>query len=138
METIITAHGHPEVRGTHESTLEFTTDDYLTPAGECIVGIEADTAPADMDETFKAACKAPGASIRATLEVDGMRQTLTGSGAPELTFASDRSAVIRTSQYIDDRTIMVGADRAAADLDREMIEVLREEATIKVTLSVEP
>ena len=48
----ITASGHENVSGEHASTLEVTSDDFLTPAGDCILGIEADRVPAEFDPDF--------------------------------------------------------------------------------------
>jgi hypothetical protein len=45
--------------------------------------------------------------------------------------------VARTSDYVDDRTIMVDADAAAADLDRELVDALSDGAALTLTLSVE-
>ena len=137
MEEVVRATGHEHVSGTHESTFEVTTDDYLTPAGDCILGIEADRAPADFDEEFVEACRDVDATIRATIEVDDEAVTVTGRGDPELPFESNRSLVCRTSEYIDDRTVLVGADAAAADLDRPLVTALSEGASLTLTLSVE-
>lgn len=136
MNEVITARGHPEVRGTHESTLEFTTDEFLTPGGDCIIGIAADTAPSEFAESFADACRDSESTIVARLGVAGIEQTITGRGDPALTFSSDRGAVIRTSDYIDERTIMLEADHAACDLDRALITALQGEATLEITLSV--
>ncbi|AZH25116.1 DUF371 domain-containing protein [Haloplanus aerogenes] len=137
MEEVVHAHGHEHVAATHESTFEVTTDDWLTPAGDCIVGIEADRAPTDFDDDFVAACRDPGATITLTLETADVSQQVRARGHPDLTFESDRSAVVRTSTYVDDRTVAVGADAAAADLDRDLVDALADGAALTVTLSVE-
>ena len=87
MEQLVRARGHEHVRAEHASTWELTSDDWLTPAGDCILGVEADTVPADFDEAFVAACQDSGAVIEATLRVDGHEQVIEGSGHPDLTFA---------------------------------------------------
>ena len=137
MEEQITAHGHDNVSGAHESTLEFTSDDYLTPAGDCILGIEADRVPSDFDADFVAACQAHSATITATITTDQHQCVVTGQGHPELSFENDRSIVVRTSDYVDDRTVMVDADAAAADVDRALIDALADGAPVTLTLSVE-
>lgn len=138
----IHARGHENVSGEHESTVEVTTDDWLTPAGDCIVGVDADTTPAEFDEEFVEACQSASATITAefVVEVDDatLTDTLTGRGDPELTFEGDRSLVGRTSDYVDDRTVFVGADGAAVDLDRDLIDALAEGADLTLTLTVEP
>jgi len=138
----IRARGHENVSGEHGSTVEVTTDDWLTPAGDCIVGVEADSTPAEFDDAFVDACRSSDATITAEFAVDADEETLTdtitGRGDPELTFEGDRSLVGRTSEYVDDRTVFVGADGAAADLDRELIDALAAGADLTLTLTVEP
>ncbi|GGN85469.1 DUF371 domain-containing protein [Haloarcula pellucida] len=138
LEAVVTAHGHEHVSGEHASTLEVTSDDFLTPAGDCILGIEADTVPADFDDAFVEACRDADATITATIEVDGHTATVEGSGHPDLTFESDRSHVLRTSDYVDDRTVMVGADAAAGDVDRDVVAALADGAALTLTLTVDP
>lgn len=132
----ITADGHEHVQATHESTLEFTSDDWLTPAGDCILGIEADQVPADFDPAVVAAAQSADAEIMITIEVGDHSQTITGRGHPELTFDDDRSMVARTSTYTDDRTVMVDADAAAADIDRELVAALADGATATIEFCV--
>lgn len=136
-EEVIHARGHENVRAEHESTFEVTTDDYLTPAGDCILAVEADRAPMDFDPAFMTACQDPDATITATFEVDGHTEIVTGRGGTELDFGSERSGVGRTSTYVDERTIMLEADKAAADFDRELVEALEEGAELTLTLAVE-
>lgn len=131
------ATGHEHVRGTHESTLELTTDDYLTPAGDCIVGINASKAPASFAPELRRLCAQADATIRCTLTVGTETVHVTGEGDPRLTLASDRSLVIRTSQYVDDRTLMINADHAACDLPRSMINQLADGASMTVTVTVQ-
>ncbi|WP_336034550.1 DUF371 domain-containing protein [Halobacterium yunchengense] len=137
MEEVVRAHGHEHVAAEHESTLELTTDDYLTPAGDCILGVEADRAPADFAEDFVAACRSDAATITLHLEADGHEDTVTASGHPDLAFANDRSMVGRTSDYVDDRTVFVNADKAAADLDRDLVAALADGAALTATLRVD-
>ncbi|MFD1587026.1 DUF371 domain-containing protein [Halorientalis brevis] len=137
MEEVVRAHGHEHVSAEHASTFEFTSDDYLTPAGDCILAIEADRVPADFDPEFVAACQDAEATITATIEAGGYAETVTGSGHPDLSFENERSIVGRTSDYVDDRTVMVGADGAAGDLDRDLVTALSEGAEATLTLRVE-
>lgn len=137
MKTRFEATGHEDVQATHQSTLEVTTDDWLTPAGDCIVGIEAGLAPADLAEEFVAACQSTAATISLRLQAGGHETVVTGRGDPTLTFESERSMVCRTSEYVDDRTVLLEADMAAGDLDRAFVDYLADGAAISCTLSVE-
>ena len=134
----IRARGHEHVSATHPSTFEVTTDDYLTPAGDCILAIGADRAPADFDPTFVAACRKQSAAISLTIEAGGHSDTVVGRGDPRLSFENERSAVGRTSTYVDDRTILLEADHAAHGFDRSLIEELADGVPVTVMLSVAP
>lgn len=133
----VTAVGHENVSAAHQSTFELTTDDYLTPAGDCILGIEADRAPADFAPEFVEACQDADATITATFRVDDRSVTITGRGDPDLTFENDRSMVGRTSTYVDDRTIMVEAEAAADDVDPDVVAALADGAAVTMELTVE-
>jgi len=132
------ATGHENVTAEHGSTFEITSDDYLTPAGDCILAIEADRVPAEFSEEFVTACQRQAARITITLEAGGQTDTVAALGNPELTFESDRSAVIRTSDYIDDRTVAIAASKSAGDIDRQLVEALANGAELTVTLTVDP
>ncbi len=139
------ARGHEHVTAEHVSTFEFTTDDWLTPTGDCILAVDADRTPQDFDPAFREACRDREATITATITVDSaadddtLTATITGRGDPELTLLDDRSMVGRTSEYTDDeRTILVEADAAAADLDRDLVAVLASpEARVTLELAVD-
>jgi hypothetical protein len=133
----IRACGHEHVTATHASTFEVTTDDFLTSAGDCILGIEADRTPADFDPEFVAACRDETATVRATVRAGGHETTVVGRGDPDLTFEDDRSAVARTSDYVDDRTVLVGADNAAEGVDRALVDALADGASLELVLTVE-
>lgn len=155
-EAFVRAYGHENVTARHTSTLEVTAEEHLTPAGDCIVGIGADRTPATVPEAFREACRDPEATITLVLEADAGRkrdvtddgtgaikgerthtETIVGRGDPDLTFASERSMVVRTSEYVDDRTVMLEADKAAADLDRTLVDALAAGAELRAVLRVE-
>ena len=137
-EVTVRAEGHEHVAAEHGSTFEVTSDDWLTPAGDCILAVEADTTPADVPRSFVAACRSREATITAEFAAADATETVTGSGHPDLTFEGDRSMVGRTSDYVDERTVMVEADRAAADFDRRLVTALERGAPLTMTLRVEP
>ncbi|WP_121740774.1 DUF371 domain-containing protein [Natronorubrum halophilum] len=137
MEEVIRARGHENVRAEHASTFEVTTDDYLTPAGDCILAIDADRAPADFDPAFVEACQDSDATITVTIEAGGCRDSVTGHGDPDLELTNERSAVGRTSDYVDDRTIVNDAPFAAAGFDRDLVDALAGGAEATVTITVE-
>ncbi|WP_144902748.1 DUF371 domain-containing protein [Halobellus captivus] len=139
---VVHARGHENVTAEHASTFEVTSDDWLTPAGDCILAVEADRVPADFDEAFVEACRDPKATITATLtaitaEDETHTQTVTGGGHPDLSFENERSHVGRTSDYVDDRTVLVGGDAAAGDVDRDLVDALASGADLRFELVVD-
>jgi len=136
MTEVVRACGHENVTARHASTLELTADEYLTPAGDCILGIRADRVPAEFDDAFVAACQKPDATIVVRLQAGGYTDSISGRGHPELTFASERSLVCRTSTYVDDRTVAVGMDAAADDINRNLVKALADGADLTATLTV--
>ncbi|WP_049968195.1 DUF371 domain-containing protein [Haloferax prahovense] len=141
MREVIRARGHEHVCAEHASTFEVTTDDWLTPAGDCIIGVEADRTPADFDPSFVEACQSHDATIdvRVRVDADGdtYEQAVRARGHPDLSFEGDRSVVFRTSDYVDDRTGAVGAAHAAAGFDRDLVSALADGAELTVTIEVE-
>ncbi|QFU84041.1 DUF371 domain-containing protein [Natronorubrum aibiense] len=137
MDEIIHARGHENVSAEHASTFEVTTDDFLTPAGDCILAIDADRAPADFDPEFIEACQDVEATITVTIEAGGHADSVTGRGDPDLELTNERSLVGRTSEYVDDRTIMNDALFAADGFDRDLVATLADGAEATVTITVE-
>jgi hypothetical protein len=138
LREVVHVEGHENVTAEHASTLEVSSDDFLTPAGDCILAIGADRVPADFSETFVDACQDAEATITATIEAGGHTERVVGRGDPEFSFENERSHVMRTSEYVDDRTVMVGADKAAIDVDRDLVAALADGADATLTLRVEP
>ena len=148
---VVHATGHEHVTAEHASTVELTTDDWLTPAGDCIVGVDAGCAPRDFAPEFRESCRDADATITATFAVGepgadiadladpAHVDEIVGRGDPDLALSDDRSLVGRTSEYTDDeRTIFVDGDGAAADLDRDLVAALAEGAPLTLRLAVEP
>ena len=124
VETIY-ARGHPNVLGTHTTTFEVTKNSELTKRGDCVIGVNADKAANDFQFRFKEACRREGARITVFLEAADIVETVHGLGSRGLSFSHPKDIVGRKSLHTSDRTIMVSSDKAAADLDRQLIAVLK-------------
>lgn len=122
-ETII-CYGHENVRATHRSTLEITKEDYLTPRGDCIICIKATKSLKELSDELKEALK-KGAKIKIRIIVDDIVDELEAFGDERLSFESDVSMVIRKSDYVDGRTLAIRANKAAKDINRELVEKLK-------------
>jgi len=131
------AWGHPNIHATHRTTLEFTKEKDLTPRGDCIVAVRAERGPLEMNGAFREAVKEEGVKIELVLEVEGFREVVSGFGSPDITLSHPTDFVVRKSRYICPRTLMIKADKAACDLPRPMIGVLRHPYTpCKITITV--
>lgn len=128
LREIIHCRGHENVKATHKSTLEFTKEDYLTPRGDCILCIEADRGINDLSEEFKAALRA-GKKLLIRIKVGDLVDAVLAEGSPDLILDHDFSMVVRKSDYIDARTLAIRANKAARDIDRRIVELLKNPET---------
>jgi uncharacterized protein len=139
-EEIITAHGHPNLLGTHRSTLELTKESTLRREGDCIIAVEANKGARDLSEELKRVLSREDSSILLTIEANGLRDVVHGRGHPEMSFQDSECMVFRKSNYVCGRTVMIQADKAAADIDRDLVRLLRNEATalqVKIEVTVQ-
>jgi len=73
------------------------------------------------------------------LYASGMVETVLGRGSRLLTLIDPEDIVIRKSNSVTDRTLMIEADKAAADLSRRLVRELRSSSTrihIRLTAKV--
>jgi hypothetical protein len=119
------ANGHENIEATHLTTLEITKEANLSRRGDCIIAVAADKSLADLSEEFKESLRKPGAKLTLTIEANGITAQINAYGSPKLILAHSSEMVVRKSSYIDDRTLAVNADKAAADLPRKLVEELR-------------
>ncbi|ASI99078.1 DUF371 domain-containing protein [Thermococcus celer] len=129
LREVIRCRGHENVRATHKSTLEFTKEDYLTPRGDCILCVGADRGINDLSDEFKAALKA-GRKVLIRIRVGDLVDEVIAEGSPGLILKHDYSMVIRKSGYIDARTLAIRANKAARDIDRRIVELLKKPGTV--------
>ena len=118
------AHGHSEIRATHLTTLELTREERLTARGDCIIGVGASIGAAGLDDEFKALARNVQTRLSLIIKVDGITDIVRGHGDFRLSFLHPTDLVVRRSCYIDSRTLMVDADKAAKDINREIIKKL--------------
>lgn len=116
--------GHPNVRATHENTIEVTTEDYLTPRGDCIIGVRADKGAAGLSEEIKRHIRL-GGRLRLEIIVGELSFTFDAWGSPDLELSDARSAVIRRSSFASPRTIAVRSTAVARDIPRGIVSELR-------------
>lgn len=123
-ETIV-AKGHPNITAKHTTTFQVTKDKDISKRADCVIGIAADRAMYDFSESMKTALRNDGASVCVTMHVGEMQEIALGRGSSNLTCSNSRDIVARKSDFTSGRTLMIKADKAAADLDRRLIERLK-------------
>ncbi len=130
-------YGHENVLSTHTTTLEFTKDGELTLKGNCILGISATKGLSEFSDEFKKKIKDEKVKVIVEIEADGVKDIVAGFGHPDLTLSDAEDIVIRKSGFVCGRTLCVRADKAAADVDRRIVEHLKRPGSkAKVTISV--
>ena len=67
---VVEFRGHPNIRAEHPTTLEVTKDDFLTPRGDCIVGIASNKGASDINRCVKEVLRA-GGKLVAVILVEG-------------------------------------------------------------------
>ncbi len=134
----ITARGHAVLRGTHRTTLELTKAKDLTARGDCIVGVDATAGCADFPADLKAAIQA-GKTVCVRLIAGELAEEFTGKGHPALTLAHPADIVFRKSSFTCPRTALINCTKAARDLDRHLISLLKNSSqSLQITLEVLP
>ncbi|RLG77175.1 MAG: DUF371 domain-containing protein [Thermoprotei archaeon] len=131
---VVKARGHENVKALHRTTLEITRDEYLTPRGECIVGISANKAATHLSEELRDILRRRFSVLIMVLEVEGDKDLVVAQGSPRLTFTDERRMVIRKSGYIAGDTIGVYANKAARDVSRSIVNKLRQGKELTVYL----
>jgi len=131
MRFIVKARGHKLISATHKSTFEVTKENYLTERGNCIIGISAEYSASEFPDWLKEYLKEENKVI-IEIRVEGFSDFIEAYGSKNLTFKDEKSFVIRKSSYIDDRTVAIRSNKAAIDIDRRIIELLKMEKELEV------
>ncbi len=122
---VVRAHGHPNIRGTHRSTIEVTKEEELTPRGDCIIGVGADKAINDLSPEFLETLKNNDAVLIAILSTSTYWDIILAQGSRSLILDSDEKIIIRKSSYIEPSTLGIRSNKAARDINRGLISELR-------------
>ena len=135
---VIHAFGHPNIRASHPTTIMITKERQVTERGDCIVAVDANKSVADLSIEFKRTLRKPNSKLTIQLEVDGLVGQINAYGSPELTLNHPNDLVIRTSEFISDRTLAVKADKSSGNLSRAVVEKLKNpKQQVTLTLTVE-
>ncbi|MDI9620113.1 MAG: DUF371 domain-containing protein [Candidatus Nezhaarchaeota archaeon] len=130
------AYGHNNVSATHRTTLEITREEHLTPRGNCIVAVKSEKGVAGLGEDVKKALKQRHAKVSLILKVLELEDVVTGLGDERLMLTSTLAIICRKSQFVCPKTLMIKCDKSAADINRELVELLRRGHQVEVTIEV--
>ena len=128
--------GHKNVTSHHKSTFEITKEAEIGPAADCIIGVDMDYTMLDFPEDFKAKIADSNTKITVILDTENGHDEITGWGHEDLTLTHPTDIVCRKSDYTCSRTLMIKADKAACDLDINLIEDLKNEKVMDVTIKL--
>lgn len=131
---VFKAKGHANVRATHRTTFEVTREDYLTPRGDCIIGVSSEVAAAHLPGWLKDWLRS-GGPVVVVLSSGGHVDAVTGWGDPRMTLDDPVRMVFRRSNYVGPETVVVRASKAARDLDRGLVEALRRGGELVVAIA---
>ena len=131
-------YGHPNVTSKHKSTLEFTAESVLTLRGDCILGIDATTNLLKLPAEIKNIIREKESRIKLILNVNGLKEEIEGNGHPNLLLSDETAIIIRKSNFLCPRTLMINANKAANDISDEIRVIMRDPNSImEMTLQAE-
>lgn len=137
MEFNFKAHGHENVLSKHKSTFEITTDEHLTPRGDCIIGTSCDVTLNDFPDELRDKIMTDNTKIELILKTPNATDKITGYGSSDLTLTHPSDMVCRKSDFTCSRTLMIKCDKAACDLDSVLIDDLKNKCDLNVIIKVE-
>jgi len=124
MEYSFNCYGHENITARHKTTLEFTKDRDLSLKGDCIIGVKADFSLPQLKNFIKSIDNNKITIIIETMNnINKNNNKIIEKINAEINpgFNSDKDIVIRKSDFRDERTLAVKADKAACELSRELI-----------------
>lgn len=83
-----------------------------------------------LDSQIRQLAKSSNTRIVLKLTVADLVEEIEGRGDPRLTYSDSVSMVARKSSFVCGRTLMIEANKAASDLNRSLIERLKQPETV--------
>ena len=136
MEFKIKSKGHKNVSSLHKSTFEITKDIEIGPTADCIIGVDMDDSMLDFPQEFKDKIANSNTKILVLLDTPNAHDEIIGFGHEDLTLTHPTDIVCRKSDYVCSRTLMIKSSKAARDLDLDLIEDLKNEEILEVTIKI--
>ena len=132
----IKAKGHENVLSLHKSTFEITKDKELSLAGDCIIGLDIDKSMVDFPEEFKRKLACDDTEVIVELKTPNASETIKGFGHHDLSLTHPTDIVCRKSTFVCSRTLMIKSDKAAVDLNRDLVNDLANGESMDVNIKL--
>lgn len=129
MQEEIAFFGHPNVQSLHTRTVEITKEEHLTLRGDCIIGVRAEKACADIGEEVRHKLAKSDTRVKIEIIVGNDAYEISGAGDERLTLQNKHDIVIRKTNFVCPRTLSVRCDRASSDISRGMVKALQDPHT---------
>ncbi len=130
----IIAWGHPKITANSKMKMEITKQ--KEPFNDAIMGVKANKSCEDLSEELKNYLRL-GAELKVTISVNDIKDVVIAHGSPVLELTDERSIVIQKSDFVDEKTLAILADKSACDLKKELINKLKKTGTkIKINLEI--
>ena len=130
----IRAKGHENVLSLHKSTFEITKDKDLSLSGDCIIGLDIDKSMEDFPKEFKEKLANDDTKIIIELKTPNASDKIEGYGHRDLTLSHPTDIVCRKSTFVCSRTLMIKSNKAAIDLNRDLITDLANGESMEVNI----
>ena len=130
----IMAKGHENVLSLHKSTFEITKDKDLSLSGDCIIGLDIDKSMEDFPEEFKEKLANDDTKVIVELKTPNASDTIEGFGHHDLSLSHPTDIVCRKSTFVCSRTLMIKSNKAAIDLNRDLIKDLANGESMEVNI----
>ena len=132
----IKAKGHENVLSLHKSTFEITKDKDLSLSGDCIIGLDIDKSMEDFPDEFKEKLANDDTKVIVELKTPNASDTIEGYGHHDLTLSHPTDIVCRKSTFVCSRTLMIKSNKAAIDLNRDLIKDLANGESMDVNIEL--
>ena len=113
--------GNSNIRATHKTTIELTKDKELSLKGDCIIGVNAGF---NINSLKRFVRENKDKKIRIIFSVDNLKEEIIAELNP--VFSDHKELVIRKSDFISKRTFAIKANKAACDLDRKLVSLMKD------------
>ena len=143
-------YGHENITARHKTTLEFTKDRDLSLKGDCIVGVRADFDLISLKKFIKtlksgkiriiieSKLDKSGSVIKSALKKINYKKIIKEEINAEINpdFNINDELVIRKTDFISERTFAIKADKAAFELNKNAVNILKDKKNM-VVVSIE-